>query len=54
MSDPTATGQHTRPDMIVVTLIHQSLRIDAMHMAELTSQHDARDAVPWSWRRRHG
>ena len=25
MSASTATGQHSRPDMLVVTLIHQSL-----------------------------
>jgi Hemerythrin HHE cation binding domain len=101
MSASTATGQHSKPDMLIVTLIHQSLRIDAarpasalaavgpgdrpgrvaaigafcgrycgqlalhhrhedelffpvlaaragadaMHLAELTSQHDALDAV---------
>ena len=33
MSVSTATGQHNRPDMLVVTLIHQSLRIDAARLA---------------------
>lgn len=33
MSVSTATGQHNRPDMLVVTLIHQPLRIDAARLA---------------------
>ena len=33
MSVSTATGQHNRPDVLVVTLIHQSLRIDAVRLA---------------------
>jgi len=33
MSASTATGQHSRPDMLFVTLIHQSLRIDAARLA---------------------
>jgi hypothetical protein len=33
MSASTATGQHSRPDMLIVTLIHQSLPIDAARLA---------------------
>jgi hypothetical protein len=33
MSASTATGQHSKPDMLIVTLIHQSLRIDAARLA---------------------
>jgi hemerythrin HHE cation binding domain-containing protein len=33
MSASTATGQHSGPDMLVVNLIHQSLRIDAARLA---------------------
>ncbi len=33
MSASTATGQRSGPDMLVVTLIHQSLRIDAGRLA---------------------
>jgi len=33
MSTSTATGQRSRPDDLVVTLIHQSLRIDAARLA---------------------
>ena len=35
MSVSTATGQHNRPDVLVVTLIHQSLRIDAARLASV-------------------
>ncbi len=33
MSASAATGQHSPPDMLIVTLIHQSLRIDAARLA---------------------
>ena len=33
MSASTATGQHSKPDMLAVTLIHQSLRIETARLA---------------------
>jgi hemerythrin-like domain-containing protein len=33
MSTSTATGQRSRPDNLIVTLIHQSLRMDAARLA---------------------
>jgi len=62
MGASSVTGQHSRPDMLVVTLIHQSLRIDAARLASALATAGPGDrpglvaaiGAFWGWRRRRG